>query len=351
MPGIKEGGRKLPELRLLWEHRLNDHIIALAWSPSGKKLAAASVSGEIAIYSDDGEAHLTLSGHDFGATAIAWSADGQHFASAGQDGKIKLWDIPARTPRAVLDGGSDWVEHLAWNPLGGSSKATPPLLASAAGRKLCMWSAGGELLREYPDHPSTVSAIRWKPATQFLTSAAYGRVAIWTPLVDSPFKEFSWKGSILALEWSPHGKFIAAGGQDSTVHFWFEKTGKDLQMWGYPTKVRELSWSAESRYLATGGSSEVTIWDCIKSPAGTKPIQLVGHEKLLTQLAYQRKGPLLASSSEDGRIVIWSPAKSTKALAGIGANAAIAKIAWSPDDKLLAAGSASGTVFALAAPE
>jgi WD40 repeat protein len=351
MPGIKTEGRKLPELRRLWEHGLSDHIIALAWSPDGKKLTAASVSGEIAIYSDDGAASLTLPGHDFGVTAIAWSADGKHFASAGQDGKIKLWDVAARTPRVVLDGGSAWVEHLAWNPLGGTSKSMPRLLASAAGRKLRLWSAGGELLRDYPDHPSTISAIQWKPSAQFLTSAAYGRVAVWTPMGDQPFKEFSWKGSILAIEWSPHGKFIAAGDQDATVHFWFERTGKDLQMWGYPTKVRELSWSADSRYLATGGSPEVTIWDCIKSPEGTTPIQLRGHEKFLTQLAYQRKGPLLASAGEDGRVVVWNPAKSVMALVGIGSNSPIAKIAWSPDDRLLAAGSASGAVFVLAPPE
>lgn len=351
MPGVKGGGRKLPELQRLWEHQLSEHIIALAWSPTGKKLAAASVSGEIAIYSDDGVASLTLPGHDFGAAAIAWSAEGQHFASAGQDGKIKLWDVAAREPKATLDGGSAWVEHLAWNPLGGSFKSAPPLLASAAGRKLRLWNADGKLMREYPDQPSTISAIQWKPGTQFLTSAAYGRVAIWTPLVDQPFKEFNWKGSILAVEWSPHGKFIAAGGQDSTVHFWFERTGKDLQMWGYPTKVRELSWSADSRYLATGGSPEVTVWDCIKSPEGTKPIQLNGHEKFLTQLAYQRKGPLLASSGEDGRVVVWNPAKSERALAGIGAPSAISKIAWAPDDRRLAAGTAAGVVFVLASPE
>jgi WD40 repeat protein len=171
MPGIKKEGRRLPELRRLWEHGLGDHIIALAWSPDGKKLAAAAVSGEIAIYSDDGAASPTLPGHDFGVTAIAWSADGQHFASAGQDGKIKLWDVAARAPRAVLDGGSAWVGHLAWNPPGGSSKSMPRLLASAAGRKLRLWSAGGQLLREYPDHPSTISAIhRSQMAARSLTS-------------------------------------------------------------------------------------------------------------------------------------------------------------------------------------
>jgi sulfite exporter TauE/SafE len=79
MPGIKTEGRRLPELRRLWEHGLSDHIIALAWSPDGKKLAAA-VSGEIAIYSDNGAASPTLPGHDFGVTAIAWSADGQLLA-------------------------------------------------------------------------------------------------------------------------------------------------------------------------------------------------------------------------------------------------------------------------------
>ena len=108
---------------------------------------------------------------------------------------------------------------------------------------------------------------------------------------------------------------------------------------------------ADSRYLATGGSPEVTIWDCIRSPEGTTPIQLRGHEKFLTQLAYQRKGRLLASSGEDGRVVVWNPAKSVMALAGIGSNSPIAKIAWSPDDRLLAAGSASGAIFVVAAPE
>jgi dipeptidyl aminopeptidase/acylaminoacyl peptidase len=355
MPGVKGAKRALPELKHEWEAKLDDHVIALAWSPTGRKLAAASISGEILVCEAEGNAQLKLSGHDFGTTAIAWSRDGQHFASGGQDGQIKLWDIAAREPKHVLDGGGAaskvWVEHLAWNPLGGTNKLTPHLLASAAGRKLRLWDADGKLVRAYPDHPSTISAIEWKPGGNFLTSTAYGRLAIYGTGADKPTREFDWKGSILALAWSPTGKFVATGGQDATVHFWFEKTGKDLQMWGYPTKVRELSWDASGRYLATGGSAEVTIWDCIKSPEGTKPIQLRGHENFLTALAYQHRGPLLASAGEDGRVVVWNPAKSTRAVAGIASNSAIARLAWSPDDTRLAVGTAGGAVVVLRAPQ
>ncbi len=344
---------KLPVLNATWKAEVDDHIIALAWSPTGTKLAAATVSGPIHIFSSDGAAHLTLPGHALGTMTIAWSSDGQHFASGGQDGKIHLWEITAREPQATIEAGPagsrPWVEELAWNPMGGG-KSTPHLLASAAGRKLRLWNAAGELQREFEDHPSTIASIAWKPGTQFLTTAAYSQLAIYTPGGEKAHRRFEWKGSILKIAWSPNGKFVATGDQDSTVHFWYDKTGKDLQMWGYPTKVRELSWDATSRYLATGGGADVTVWDCIKSPAGSTPISLKAHEAFLTDLAFQHRGPLLASGAQDGRVMLWQPGKDRKGHAGIGINSPVAKIAWAPDDRTLAVGTEAGGIIAFATP-
>ena len=64
------------------------------------------------------------------------------------------------------------------------------------------------------------------------------------------------------MAWSPDGKVLAHGNQDATVHFWYAQTGTDLQMSGYPTKVRELGWDFTSRYLATGGGRMPCVWDC-----------------------------------------------------------------------------------------
>ncbi|MBL8151234.1 MAG: WD40 repeat domain-containing protein, partial [Blastocatellia bacterium] len=274
---------------------------------------------------------------------LAWSPDGSYFASSGQDGKVKLWDIELGKESLSLDAGADWVESIAWSPF-------ENYLATAAGRKLCIWKPDGTLVQKYPDHPSTITSIAWRPPAAekkglLLASSAYGGIYFWNPNKPEHIGNFKWKGSILVISWSPYGEHIATGDQDSTVHFWYVKTGIDLQMWGYPTKVRELSWDYTGRYLATGGAPEVTVWDCAgRGPEGTKPLRLIAHDGFLTMLAFQHTGTILASCGTDGRIVLWQPTRSQKPYSQQVAETSVSKIAWSPNDRYLAAGQESGAV-------
>ena len=334
-----------------WQARLDDHVISLAWSPDNQWLAAASVAGSIGIfYVRDGSLVCSLPGHKFGTTAISWSPDGAQFASAGQDGKIKLWDLIHAAERRSLDGGAEWVETIAWGP----GKGSGPLLATAAGRKLRLWARDGVLFREYPEHPSTISDIKWMPTghdpeKNVLASAAYGQLTLWNTKSHSAIKVLEWKGSMLAVAWSPDGRYIATGNQDSTVHFWIVKTGKDLQMSGYATKVRELAWDFTSRFLATGGSDRITVWDCNgKGPAGSKPIVLKGHRGLLSGLSYQPSGVLLASGGDDGMVALWNPSKQRNPIAIHAFDDSVSQVAWSPNSRYVAAGSHAGELQVIA---
>jgi WD40 repeat protein len=332
--------------RKSWEAVIEDHVISLAWSIDRHTLAAAAVSGPVTVFGADGQVLRKLPGHDFGTTALAWNPnDANLLASAGQDGQVKLWDDKSgATPALLLPGGAAWVERVAWSPRG-------DLLASGAGRKVRLWNRQGQMLREYPDHTSTIADLQWRPNGQVLASAAYGALTLWAPDRAEPLQRFTWKGSILTVAWSPEGKYIATGNQDATVHFWNVKTGQDLQMSGYPVKVRELSWDCKSQYLATGGGNMVCVWNCSgRGPEGRQPQMLEAHQEVVTAVAFQRKGPLLLSGGADGLVVLWQPGKAEKPLAVGAFDSGVTQLVWSSDDQHFAVGLESGKVAVLAVP-
>lgn len=329
-----------PSLKAIWRTNIDDHPIGLAWSPDGKSLAVAGVSGPITLFTGaEGAVRHRLSGHALDTMAISWHKDSRLLASVGQDGKVRLWDAKTGTQRAEMAGGASWVERVAFSPAG-------DWLVSAAGRKLRLWNSSGELIREYPDANSTITDIKWRyDGAQFAISA-YNGVVLYDPAEAEPLRRFEWQGSTLTLEWSPDGKYIATGDQDSTVHFWIADTGKDLQMWGYETKVLELAWSFNSRYLATGGGTQAVVWDCSgKGPENTRPMMLEGHQHLIKHLEFQRRGMLLASGGNEGMLAIWKINKKKPAmLVDAVFKAPIASLAWSPDDRCIAVSDESGTL-------
>src|SRR5262245_54326861 len=82
-------GRAENRLRPVWQASVPDHVIGLAWSPDGSHLAAAAVSGPIAVFDANGKVVHQLKGHGFGTAAIAWQPNGNLLASVGQDSKVR----------------------------------------------------------------------------------------------------------------------------------------------------------------------------------------------------------------------------------------------------------------------
>ncbi|HEX4163929.1 MAG TPA: hypothetical protein VHZ55_00515 [Bryobacteraceae bacterium] len=334
MPGVMQSSA--PALRTVQDRKLDDFVVALRWL-SSKQLVAGVAGGAVTLMSKDLEVLAQFCSHN-GLNCLCSNASGDRLATGGQDGKARIWD--AATLRCIeeISVGVQWVECVAYSPTRG-------YLLVAGGRKLLLHSASDRTLIAYPEQPSTVSDVQWQPDSLFFTVAAYGKLSTFSASSTKAVKEFAWKGSILKVAWSPDANYVVTGNQDATVHFWYRKTGRDLEMSGYPAKIRELSWDSGSTLLATGGSPVVTVWKCDgKGPSGTRPIELKGHHGFVSALAFQRRGRLLVSGGRDGRVCLWEPKRSERMLSGIELASPVTQIEWDPTDLFFAVGTEDGTV-------
>ncbi len=334
-------------LEAVWSRRLNDCILTMDFSSCGSYLAAAEASGRVVIYQiSSGKPLSSMDAHGFGTTSVAFQPGSTLLATAGQDGKARLWNALEGQLLHTLEAGATWVERVAWSPSG-------LYLATAAGKALRLWNPDGSLHSSAPAHNSTIADLEWMPATarypaDVLAYCGYGGLVFWRPDLGHAYKSYDYKGSMLKIRWSPNACFIGTGNQDASMQFFvlpegIEGPSRDLVMWGYRTKILHMTWDPKSRFLATGGSSTIVLWDCSgKGPAGSKPGLLDFHMRLISGLAWQANGPLLASGCEEGLLALWNPARQDRPIATDHLGASISQILWSPQDHFVAAATEDG---------
>ena len=346
-----------------WAATLDDYVIDLAWSPDGAMLAAASGAGPISLFdTKDGAKRHELPGHENGTNVIAWQPGTSLLATGGQDGAVKFWDAIAGQHTATAKLGSAWVEHLAWRPVAGvvdpgPGSTSPATLFATAGKELRAYGADGAIIHSFKPAPKTITALAFSPSpvssprspAPLAAVAYFGGVCLWDGVDFTAQKEFAYNNGIHALIWSSDGRWLVSGNQDPSVHLWIPAEDAELHMSGYESKVKYLSFDHTSRWLATGGGRDACIWDCSGAgPEGREPAMLP-HDAPVCAVAFQHTHGLLATASQDGIVMLWSPERKQPMRATVKIPVAATKLVWSPDDRHLAIGSEKGAVYVLKA--
>ena len=326
-----------------WAAQLDDYAIDLGWSADAALLAAASAAGPILILgAGDGARRHELPGHRDGSNCLAFAPGLPLLASGGQDGAVRFWDAASGQHVRTAEIGAGWVEHVAWRPAGGA-----PLLAAASGRRLVLLTAEAAVLHAFPDAAKTISALAWEPGGGALAAACFGGIRLWDADDFVLQKDLPYSNGIHALAWSPDGRWLVSGNQDPSVHLWIPQEDIELHMSGYEGKVRHLAFDVSSRWLATSGGRDACVWDCSGAgPEGREPTMLP-HDAPVCAAAFQKSQGLLATGSADGSVMIWSPERPQPLRATVRMPSPAARLAWSPDDALLAIGSEKGIVYVL----
>ncbi|MCP5159775.1 MAG: WD40 repeat domain-containing protein [Gammaproteobacteria bacterium] len=334
--------RQAESVHIRWRLETTDSVQDLAWSPDGRWLAVAVVSGSLTVADGaTGDLRQNWLGHAGGTLKVAWSRDSRWLASSGQDGCARVWDITSGEERLQLVTGNAWVGDVSFSPYA-------DLLITAAGKELRAWSLDGQPLHHIQPHISTITALAWHPQQPLLASTAYSQVHLWdwgNPA--APGEQILLHSSpLLNACWAPNGQYLACGCQDNSLRCWTWPELTDFQMSGYASKVCALAWDRASHWLATGDREIITLWDFTRGPpTGKVPLNIEGPFATVRELAFQPDGDWLATGDQSGHLLVWALNDQGYRLIWQGTlRGGFQRLAWHPRERLLAVGGEDGTV-------
>jgi WD40 repeat protein len=269
---------------------------SLAFSPSGKLLAAGFSNGFISIADLDKGSFLSSFEADQGSVYVAFSPDGRHIAYGSNDRKVKLWNVAEQKLVKSLEGHGHIIESLAF---------------SADGRLLASGS-----------NDETVRVWDYQRAELHHTFKGHG-------------------GLVHSLSFSHEGKrVLSASGDmfddgDNTIRIWdLAKKGLSRTLRGHSSRLRCVAYSPDSKIVAYGGYRKITLWDC----AENRPIRSFkyrSHDEVQA-LRFSHDGKYLVWATHHGAVVAMEiDTGSVNSFADL--DASINKLTFSPDGKYLAA--------------
>jgi eukaryotic-like serine/threonine-protein kinase len=280
-----------------------DIVVAVAWSPNGKRIASSGNDKTVQVWNaSDGGSPYIYRGHKNDVTGVAWSPDNQRIASSSYDKTVQVWNASNGGSPSTYTGHVPYTVYaVAWSP-----DSTRIASASFDGT-VQVWNAGdGSSPYIYKGYSDQVVAVTWSPDSKRIACAGFGgTVQVWNASDgSSPYIYKGHVGTVYAVAWSPDGKRIASAGDDKTVQVWNAGDGGSPYTYkGHTGAVYTVAWSPDSTRMASAGFDQtVQIWNVSN---GNASYTYHGHTDAVNAVTWSPNGQRIASASDDKTVQIW----------------------------------------------
>jgi WD40 repeat protein len=269
-----------------------------------------------------------------GGAILASVSDGKRILTGGDDGRVVETNAAGETKDIAADPKKRWIDQLA---LAGDGS-----FAYSAGKTAFVQPKKGDI--RSIEAPSTVAGLAFAPKGFRLAVAHYNGVSLWFPNSQAAAEKLEWKGSHLAVGFSPDGRFIVTAMQEPTLHGWRVADGKHMRMSGYSARVRSFGWSGDGAYLATSGSEQLILWpfDGKDGPMGKQPKMFAAFAVRVTSVACHPKQEVVAVGYADGTVLLVRIDDGAEVLGKKPGEGPVTALGWDAAGTLLAFGTEAG---------
>lgn len=329
-------------------------ILAMASSPAGDLLLTGSADGTAHVVNGMSleDAGPVLSGLGGPVGAVGVEPSGRWLITAGVGGGVKIWD--RETGAGTVAFGHLTPENAATAPVTAViSLADGRLATASASKTLKTWSHQGAwgAPRVLSPHNDRVLALDFSPDGKLLAAGGgdpsrSGELKVWD-LADGSVKldlPSLHSDTIFAVRFSPDGSRLATASADKFVKVVQLPDGKEVQsLEGHTHHVMAVDWKADGKELISGGADNVLkLWD---AEAGEARRAMQGASKPVTSLRWVAGKPMVLGASGDRVVRTWNPDNGGVVRSFSGPGDYVNAVAASGDGSRVAAGDAQGVLF------
>ena len=206
-----------------------DRVVALDFSPDGNWLATGggppSENGEIKVFDvRTGKLIVDIeNGHSDTVYGVAFSPDGTKLATGSADKFVKVFELPSGKFLKSFEGHTHHVLDVGWKSDGKT------LASCGADNVIKVWDyERGEQKRTINAHGRQVTRMVFIGKTsQVATASGDARVRFWNVDNGGRVRDFGGnKDFLYAVDVTPDGQLVAAGGQESVVRLYNGANGQ-----------------------------------------------------------------------------------------------------------------------------
>ena len=331
----------------------------------GGCLASGSADGTIRFWNPDTAKELVIltAGHTESVKAIAFAENGTMLTSAAFNGTVEVWDLKTRRELITFTAGqSDSSKTAAFSPdaryfasqssyglIAFDSYGTGYRYRFQGGSSTQLWEivTGEEIQGPWQYKTGAMGSFAFSPDGKIFAGRGHRDILVWDLNSGSELFRLDIKSPFPSkLMFSPDGRLLAVYGTHGKIQVWNVDAHFRLPI--FVESATSLAFSPDSTLLALGHSDGIVLWDA--TPTGLEERSKISDsdkQGFQDVLIFSPDGKTLLAPPNNWSplIQLWNVDTGRSLGTLSGHTESIETLVFSHDGKMLASGSADGTVL------